>query len=187
MKKSVAARKSGTTRPASSQPEKEARRFFGMRALGALIDPVARPALKRRPSLAVQIILDWPHIVGPALARMSTPRKLSGGTLTIACAGPAAVEMQYLIPQLLERINSMAGGAPAGEGRQSPLLFRDQSAIVTRVRIIHDAVLEDVSDRPARKPAEPITIEEGHRQPIHDVLQRLGGHISARERDKPNS
>lgn len=187
MKKSDTARKPRTTRPAPGPAEKEARRVFGMRALGALIDPVARPALKRRPSLAVQIILDWPHIVGPALARMSTPRKLSGGTLTIACAGPAAVEMQYLIPQLLERINGMAGGASARGGRQSPLLFRDQSSIVTRVRIIHDAVLEEVTERPARSLAEPIKIEEGHRQPIHDVLQRLGGLISARERDKPPS
>lgn len=171
------------------QVRTEGRRSFGLRALGALIDPLARPVLRRKPSLAVQVILDWPHIVGPSLARLSAPRKLSGGTLTIACAGPAAVEMQYLVPQLLERVNAMAGGATPSmrDGGKTPLRFKDPVPLVSRVRIIHDAVLEQAIEPPKRKSPAPVAIEAGHRQPIHDVLQRLGGHISAREGDNSSS
>ena len=48
-------------------------------------------------------------IVGPALAAVTLPRRLSAGTLTIACAGPIAMELQHLSGELIARINSALG------------------------------------------------------------------------------
>jgi hypothetical protein len=60
---------------------------------------------------AAQLMADWESIVGPALAAVSAPRRLSAGTLTIACAGPVAMELQHYAPALIGRINTHAGGA----------------------------------------------------------------------------
>ena len=60
---------------------------------------------------------DWEAIVGPMLAAVSTPRRLAAGTLTIACAGPVAMELQHYATELISRINthlgSHDGAAPA--------------------------------------------------------------------------
>lgn len=52
---------------------------------------------------------DWPALVGPALAAVSQPLRLSSGTLTLACSGPVAMELQHLAPQLAARINAALG------------------------------------------------------------------------------
>jgi hypothetical protein len=51
----------------------------------------------------------WPCIVGPALARSTTPRRLAQGTLTIGCTGPVAMELQHLATELTARINQYLG------------------------------------------------------------------------------
>ena len=94
-------------------PGKEAppqmRHVYGPRPLGALIPGIARPGLRKRSPAAAQLMADWPAIVGPSLARLTHPKKLVGGRLTIACTGPVAMELQYLAPQLIGRINSHLG------------------------------------------------------------------------------
>jgi hypothetical protein len=52
---------------------------------------------------------DWVRIVGPQLALVTEPRRLTRGTLTIACAGPVAMELQHLQDAVLQRINTHAG------------------------------------------------------------------------------
>jgi hypothetical protein len=52
---------------------------------------------------------DWAQIVGPALAAVTSPLRLSAGTLTLACAGPVAMELQHLAPELIARINGHLG------------------------------------------------------------------------------
>ncbi len=52
---------------------------------------------------------DWAAIVGPLLASVSAPRRLSAGTLTIACTGPVAIELQHYAGELTERINIHLG------------------------------------------------------------------------------
>jgi hypothetical protein len=47
--------------------------------------------------------------MGPAIAAMTTPRRLSSGTLTIACAGPIAMELQHLAGEVMARINAHLG------------------------------------------------------------------------------
>jgi hypothetical protein len=54
-------------------------------------------------------MMDWPAIVGPALAAVTTPHRLSAGGLTIACSGPVAMELQYMAVELIDRINTHLG------------------------------------------------------------------------------
>ncbi|BDG73694.1 DUF721 domain-containing protein [Roseomonas fluvialis] len=94
------------------------RRFLGgPRPLGALVPALTRPAFKRKSPAGAQIMADWPALVGPALAAVSQPVRLTSGTLTLACSGPVAMEMQHLAPQLAQRIN-------AGLGRVAVERFR---------------------------------------------------------------
>jgi hypothetical protein len=52
---------------------------------------------------------DWDAIVGPMLAAVSVPRRLAAGTLTIACTGPVAMELQHYATELISRINTHLG------------------------------------------------------------------------------
>lgn len=87
-------------------------RFMGgARPLGALIPRLTRPAFRRKSPAGAQIMADWADLVGPALAAVTTPRRLTSGTLTLGCAGPVALELTHLASQLIQRINSHLGHA----------------------------------------------------------------------------
>jgi hypothetical protein len=58
------------------------------------------------------ILEDWEALVGPEIAARSQPVKLAVGSLTLACAGPDALELQHRAPALIGRINQALGGAP---------------------------------------------------------------------------
>ena len=81
----------------------------GPQELGALIPRATRPAFRRRSPDAAQILADWLSIVGPEIARMAEPVRLSAGTLTLACSGPSAMELGMGAPALIQRINSHLG------------------------------------------------------------------------------
>ncbi len=87
----------------------EERHVYGPRPVGALIPRVTRRAFRRRAPAAAQVLADWPAIVGPAIGAVTTPRRLSSGILTIACAGPIALELQHLSTELIARINAHLG------------------------------------------------------------------------------
>jgi hypothetical protein len=87
----------------------EARFVYGPRALSSLVPHITRPAFRHRSPAAAQIMADWATIVGPALAAVTAPRRLSGGTLVLACAGPIAMELQHMAAELLGRINGHLG------------------------------------------------------------------------------
>jgi hypothetical protein len=71
--------------------------------------PLTRPVLKRLHPGAAQVMAEWENLVGPGLAARTTPRALDRGTLTIACAGPVAMELTMLAPQVMARINAGLG------------------------------------------------------------------------------
>ena len=88
----------------------EQKRFLGgPRPVGALIPALTRPAFKRKSPAGAMIMADWPALVGPAIAAVTQPLRLTQGTLTLACSGPVAMEMQHLAPQLAGRINAALG------------------------------------------------------------------------------
>lgn len=128
--------------------DEDAKRFLGgPRPLGALVPALTRPAFKRKSPAGAQIMADWPALVGPAIAAVTQPLRLAQGTLTLACSGPVAMELQHLAPQLAGRINAALGRtavdrfrfvqqAPAGvaprkprETRPQPLPERVESAL----------------------------------------------------------
>jgi hypothetical protein len=70
------------------------------------------------------LITEWAAIVGNDVARMSRPVQLAfprgerkGGVVTVECGGAAALELQHLKPQILDRINSHFGYAAVAELR----------------------------------------------------------------------
>ena len=85
------------------------RHVYGPRPLGVLVPRLTRSAFRRRAAAAAQLLADWPAIVGPAIAAVTTPRRLAAGTLTIACAGPIALELQHLALEVISRINTHLG------------------------------------------------------------------------------
>jgi len=85
------------------------RHVYGPRPLGALVPRIARAAFRAKGAGTGQVIADWEAIVGPMLAAVSVPRRLGAGTLTIACAGPVAMELQHYATELISRINTHLG------------------------------------------------------------------------------
>jgi hypothetical protein len=83
---------------------------YGPRPVGALVPALTRPAFRSHSAATAQVMIDWPTIVGPALALVTQPKRLSDRTLTIACAGPVAMELQHLALELVTRINTHLGG-----------------------------------------------------------------------------
>jgi hypothetical protein len=142
----------------------EEKRFLGgPRPLGALVPALTRPAFKRKSPAGAQIMADWPDLVGPALAAVTQPLRLASGTLTLACAGPVAMELQHLAPQLAGRINTALG-----------------RVAVERFRFVQQAPAAAAPrKRPAAKPvALPERVEsaiESVTSPeLREALERLG-------------
>ncbi len=85
------------------------RHVYGSRPVGALVPRITRPVFRRRAPAAAQLLADWPSIIGPALAAVTTPRRFAAGSLTIACSGPIAMELQHLSGEVMARINAHLG------------------------------------------------------------------------------
>ena len=85
------------------------RHVYGPRPVSALVPRLTRAAFRKRAPATAQVVADWSAIVGPAIAAVSVPRRLVRGTLTIACTGPIALELQHLTSELTERINGHLG------------------------------------------------------------------------------
>jgi hypothetical protein len=141
------------------------RHVYGPRAVGALVPALVKPAFRKRAPATAQVLADWEAIVGPAIAAVSVPRKLFGGTLAIACSGPLALELQHLAPQLIERINRHMG-----------------RIAVTRLRFVQDAPPRHAAPRPprpaavAKARAAVAGLPEGD---LRDALEALGRAVLA--------
>jgi len=87
----------------------EERHVYGPRPVGALMPKLTRAVFRRRAPATAHVLADWETIIGPALAAVTTPRRLASGTLTIACSGPIAMELQHLAGEVIARINAHLG------------------------------------------------------------------------------
>jgi hypothetical protein len=90
----------------------EPRHVYGPRPLGSLVPAVTRQTFRKHSPAAAQLLADWEIIVGPKVASMTVPRRLDRGVLTIACAGPAAMDLHYMGVEVINRINTHLGGQP---------------------------------------------------------------------------
>ena len=139
----------------------EERHVYGSRPIGALVPRLTRPAFRRRAPATAQVLADWSQIVGPAIAAVTVPKRLSAATLTIACSGPIAMELQHLSAELIGRINSYLG-----------------KPVVNGLRFMQTGVAPDPRGKPADFGPEPPPVEtpvidlpEGE---LRDALAALG-------------
>ena len=144
-------------------------RTFSMRPIGGLIARVTQPGFRRRAPGTAQIMMDWTEIMGPVFANRTQPQKFSAGTLTIACQGPTAMELQHLAPQLIARLNNHIGSF-GDNALIKRLRFVQQTSSVPSV-LPRPAARRAPSAAPTTPPPEISGIEPG---PLHDALQRLG-------------
>ncbi|QXM24741.1 DUF721 domain-containing protein [Elioraea tepida] len=157
----------------------EERLAAGPVPIAGLLSRITRPAMRSRGGLLARLALDWPEIVGPAIAAVTAPERLSCGrqsaTLTIRASGPMALELSHLAPELLARINARLGRDAvarlrfsAGSGRRAttgagapPLPLPKPPS--------REAVL--------RAAAAVADLPEG---PLKEALARLGAEVLAR-------
>jgi len=145
----------------------------GPRPVSALVPALVRQAFRRNAPASAQVMLDWPAIVGAALAAVTEPRRLTGGTLTIACSGPIAMELQYMAVELMDRINTSLGGPT-----------------VRALRFVQVSVTGSL--RPPPRPIPTPRAQEAARKavadlppgPLRDALEALGGAVLAPRRTR---
>ena len=134
------------------------RHVWGPRAVGGLVAGLTRPAFRRRSPATAQILADWATIVGPALGAVTVPKRLSGTTLTLACSGPIAMELQHMSVELLARINGHLG-----------------RVAVERFRFVQDTLVQPAPlPTPSSPPEPPPAIPGLPQGALHDALAKLG-------------
>ncbi len=97
-------------------PQATWRERRGPPRVGQFIPQIAKAANKKFGFTEPHILNYWPEIVGPDLAKSTSPAKLSrdsrqghGGTLTVRVSGPLGLELQHMEPQIIDRINRYYG------------------------------------------------------------------------------
>lgn len=145
-------------------PPEPPRRNYAARGIAGLLATVVRPAFRRRAPAAAQLLADWPALAGPDLASRAAPVKFGGGTLTLACLGPAAMELQLLAPQIIARLNLALG-----------------HAMIERLRFIQQAPFLPPA-MPPRLGHVPVVLPENLPEgPLGEALARLYEGIKSRE------
>jgi hypothetical protein len=136
--------------------DRAACRSYAALPLAQLVPKLTRAAFRARSPAGADLMTGWESIVGPRLAELTMPRKLSRGQLTIACAGPVAMELQHAAASLIERINVQVG-----------------AKLVERLRFVQTPVPRRPSAQPRRvmHAGPPITgLPPG---PLNDALAAL--------------
>jgi hypothetical protein len=143
-------------RDAAQAEVTEVRRTFSTLPLAQLVPGVTRPAFRKRSPAGAELMADWASVVGPRLAAATEPRRLSRGQLTIACAGPMAMELQHVAAELIGRINTYAG-----------------SAVVERLRFVQDHVARPAPALPRRPSVAPEPVAGLPEGELNAALSRL--------------
>ncbi len=140
------------------------RHVYGPRPVAALLLSLTRPAFRRYSSGSAQLMADWAAIVGPALASVTTPRRLTASTLTLACSGPVAIELQHYAPELMARINAHLG-----------------TETVRQLRFLQTGVAATAPEPPAAPQPSAAVVKQAERAvadlppgPLRDALVALG-------------
>lgn len=143
-----------------------------MRAIGAELPRITRPALGRRGLGEGQLLTHWAAIVGPEIAEEAWPDRLNfprgqrrDGTLRLRVSAAAALEVQHRAPIILERINGFLGysavarltlmQAPAPRREPPPLHARplrpeENAALTEQLAAIQDPELRSALARLGR-------------------------------------
>lgn len=147
------------------------------RLLAAVLDPVARA----RGFAKSAILTDWETIAGAKLAARCRPLAVrfagsagTGAVLDLAASGGAALELQHIAPQLIERVNGYFG-----------------RPVIARLQIVQRPVRKPMP--PRRAPVRLVAPEDATfvaartadiaDDPLREALSRLGRTILTAERD----
>ena len=159
----------GKHAPAEPAAAEDKRHVYGPRPLAALLPAVTRTALRGRHAAATALRLDWAEIVGPQLAAETAPQRLASGTLTIACSGPIALELQHLSAALSERVNRHLGRDAVQRLRFVQMPPASLPAPAQRAK-------PDLAAADARAAAAVAALPEG---PLREALLALGRAVLA--------
>ncbi len=164
-----------TIRTPPTKPQDD-RRGYGMVAVAVASDRVTRPVFGRHGFAGGALVVDWPAIVGSAVATHTLPLRIkfppkerTGGTLMVKVdSGAFALEVQHLEPLILERINGYFGWAAVAKLRlqQGPLPEPPR-------RPLPPPGAGTVAADPARE-ARLAEVEDPE---LREALARLGRHI----------
>lgn len=157
------------------------KRFGAPRAVSALVAPLTRRALGKHGFASASLISDWATIIGDELAASCQPIKLAfpqgrrdAGTLHLHVSGGAALEIQHITPQIIERINGHLGYHAVARLK----LIQGQAPRRTRAR------RRRLDERGPRRPVEPKHwdgLDEIADPALRESLRRLGMAIAQRE------
>lgn len=106
-----------TREPSREYLAKRAEKRVGQtRRIGSLSDSIARPFYAHKGFSTSRVLLEWPHIVGTALAKVCLPEKVVfprdktvGGSLWVRAPSSVAFQVSYQEQQILQRINQYFG------------------------------------------------------------------------------
>lgn len=166
-------------KPAKTERSDDDRRIQGMVSIAVPADRVTKPIFGRHGFASGALVVDWPAIVGSAVAAHTLPLRIrfspqdrSDGTLEMKVSSSAfSTEIQHLEPLILERINSYFGWKAVArlKLKHGPLPVRQpvrptppEPAAAVSARL--EAVLEKVEDEDLRA-----------------ALARLGKYVAARQ------
>ena len=117
-RKPAAKPKGGGKAAAKATAKPERPRGGEARRVADLVPAIGDMAFRKFGFVQSSIITRWPEIVGPKLARVTSPESLrfphgkkADGTLSISVGGAHAPIVQHVIPDIIERVNRFFGYA----------------------------------------------------------------------------
>jgi hypothetical protein len=165
------------SKPKPKQKPEERRPTNGLVSVAVPSERVTRPVFGRHGFAGGALVVDWPAIVGSAVASHTLPlsikfppKERTDGTLSVKVdSGAFAVEMQHLEPLILERINGYFGWKAVARLRlrQGPLPERP-------------AAKAPPAEPPATPPPAQDSLARVEDPELRAVLERLGRRLAGR-------
>jgi len=129
-----------------------------------------------------EVVARWPEIAGDELAGISRPERIrwprssesgrkTGGTLIVSAAPGRALDLQYEVPRIIERINRFYG---------------HNAIAAVRVTASQDLPRGPSGPPPSpRKSIESQSLERIEDDPLKAALRRLGEAVASRAPSSP--
>ena len=136
--------------------------------VGAVLERVLRPTIRKRGVSATSLMMNWDAAVGAEFSHWTRPVRVVRDSLHIEVASAWAPLVQHEVPRILERINTFLG-----------------KDAIKRIAIRHGQVRPPlhVVPGPAVAP-DPVRVTGIADPDLRATLGRLGGAIRERERER---
>jgi len=164
-----------------TKPAAREQRYGAPRAVSALLAPLTRRALGKHGFSSATLISDWATIIGDELAASCQPIKLAfqqgsrdSGMLHLRVSSGAALEIQHITPQIIDRINGHLGYHAVERLK----LIQGPMPRTSQPRRKHRALWRA---KPAAAPKPCKELDDITDPALRESLERLGKAIAARE------